>query len=588
MKKLINSYSNDKIPEIVEVKWQDTMSLIKSGEVKKNPVKNEIPFVITKLVGGVAACFVLLVSISYANPVFAESIPFMSGIIDFLKGDEIVGNNAYLQQTEVEDFMTSVDETNPTVNIEQIEIFEIKDAFSDENILVFTLAMPLVEEFKNANNVNASLDIYINDVIVNEQSFAYLTNTGGGFVGLVDVAITDYIDDIDNYDLKVNVNKLSAIDESVAYESSYGALLEEGKTQEAAAYAEQLENLNEREKHELTYSYKQIEVEIDDMQFVANVKIGLEQTTAYAPNFSSNGCEIKSVVTSPVNTYVEYTMAENTYLQITDDLGNEISRLVPKQNSEIYHPLVEGTAQLYFEFVSMNDVTKNIAEFTLDIETGYITQEMHDFNDVYNSNNNAQVVETAKLPDLGIPDYFENRFEDDVIVEFGETVLIDSYMGTGQHEVTLSNLQIFDSLSDFGITPEQTSFADHDVYEGEKFVTVDVHVKNINATGIAYEGVGANTFGVQDFVKAQYRFTGEMDANYYEEIQYNSLAGNTAKGYYMVDMPENCEQTLTIGFFFDTQALEKGEIQFAYEMYDEDIGEYNTIVNVPQSLINID
>ncbi len=266
-------------------------------------------------------------------------------------------------------------------------------------------------------------------------------------------------------------------------------------------------------------------------------------------------------------------------MDVYDNFGNLISDINDINSTfgkRFMFPLFEDTTELTFNFYPKSDVN-DVTSYTVSVDGGYITEE--DYENRYNYNGNIKRYSEEDVtftPDIRhLYEEYTDRFEGDVIVNLGETITVNSYdyeqcleqgaseTNTATQDITLSNMQVFDSISDSGINLSDT-LSSADYINGAKFITIDISIKNNNALGYSYDGVGDNTFGITQFVRPSLKdySADTILSEVNTEIEYFSIPNDTASGYYMFQMDKDGEINATVGFFYDEELLNDGNIQF--------------------------
>ncbi len=593
------------IPESINKKWEETKNLIKLGEVKKDKKKsNVIPIIIKSAaasMGTLAAGFAVVLTIGFYNPVFAESIPFVDSIISYFKDSG--SNDTIINVTDVEERAQPLVEAEETIEYAEQAGFTVNEAYSDGNVLVFSYTVDATLESKDFDRVIANSSIKINGQTVSGQiygdgySLSLYNMENGTYVGTQSLNIHEYATEGEAFTLEVVVDELIYISDTDLYLSSImpntyidenGEEVVEEPYMTAEEAVEYYENLSPKEFYRdqrgISWTFKEpVKEEIEPISFKGEVKIDRENVKEYDVNFNENGFSVTKLVTSPINTYIEYNTPTEHYCDVYDNMGNLIEDLHDIDTvfgKRFMMPLFEGTTELTFKFYPISD-TKDVTSYTVSVDGGYITEEdyqnRHNYAAIHDRYEESDYTFTPDLRHLTGKDYTD-RFEGDVILNLGETFTLETanieqnfeqgaiITGTATQEVTLSNMQVYDSISEAGIDMADT-IANSDSMDGAKFVTVDVNIKNNDVENGGYDGVGDNVFYIGEYVRPQLKDYNEESVQkaLYTEIDYFSIQNNTAKGYYMFDMDVGTEVSATVGFFYSEELLNEGNIQFMIE-----------------------
>ncbi len=615
----------EEIPEVVEKKWQDGKTAVLFESIKREKKKNNVwPFIL-KSAGSVAAVFALMITIGYYNPAFAENVPFIEDIVSFFKTGAAGYVDPIITNTDVEDrleppVVETSDDLEGSVDYAEETGFTVNEVYADGNVLVFSYTVDATLDTKDYDSVSADGKVYINGQVVSQYGsdsvrFNLYSKGDGTFVGVSTLNVHEYINELDSFTLDVSVDTFNFADNTTFIHSNLaptikidatGKVYEEPAIMTEEELIELVENASPRELKDLnswTNPEPMVE-EIEAITFKGDVVVDRSESEVYTANFSENGMSVSTVITTPISTYIECAAPEGVILTVKDNFGNELRTLNKITNGygELFTlPLIEGTSSLVFEFYPRSDST-DITSFELPVNGGYITKEEYDTEFSFTTNfERYDESEFTYIPD--IRHYFDEEYTDimdgDVVVSLGETITLDlpeyeqeTGEDSGEQDVTLTNFQVFDSVSKAGIELKDT-LSETDTVEGAKFVTVDVNIKNYGAIGNVYEGVGDNTFYIGSYVYATLKEVNEESQaqSIYSEIEYFNHPNNTVSGYYMFNMDKDGEFDGKVGFFYSEELLKNGNIQFAIESLEyisteEGYTSYKYIYDIPKELID--
>ncbi len=556
------------IPATVNEKWDIAKNMVLNDDFERG-TKNRrkiLPLVV-KSISAVAASFVLLLGVCYANPVLAQNLPFAENILEFLGNRSTSATDPFVATTPVSDLAENTESSNATT-----DAYSVLQTYSDGNVLVFSLNIPMEEEFSHLPYITPNMQIKINGEIAlasnDNLPSMRLTSTGTGFIGAFSIPISDILPaNTNSFTLETEVTELSYTDENTL-------ILSETAELQGLSPDEQLKELENWDLRELqALSYENLPpVYFDTALSSSNeVTISNDNLTVYDIAEVQNDCTINTITTSPVSTFIDADIPDNVLMLVTDNMGNTIENIIPQRSFSIYHPLYTGTESLSFEFINMDNKNEVIAKISVPITNGGYKEK----TDVDSSSviNNDVITFIPDISALAIyeGDSYENRTADEIVYGLDEPIEVTT-VDDGTQILTISNLQIYDSISDAGIDPSATLDSSTDSQPGAKFVTIDVIINNNNAVGIEYNE-GENNFFISSYISPAARTIYDDEATRYSnplhtEIAYFDNAGKSVKGYYSFELTGDEVMTAKVGFFWDEKALSEDNLQLMLDNQD--------------------
>lgn len=556
---------------------------------KRLPKKKNKLFVIPKAIGVLAACYALLIGVSVVNPVFADTfpivkkLPFAEKIIYSLNHSEGYSyQSPVIRSGAVEKYLNSVSQLGDSD-------FSILESYCDGTALILSAAIKVDGADPAVKVLQPVYKIRINGAPVTVETangsydetgsyFERMTRVDDSvFVGTIVVDISN-MELQDSLDLNIRVSSLAGIDNKHYVKS----------------------NIFSDSYTEKTYDIDAVPAEVNE-----TIKVDSDLQKTYDVGETKDIVTLNGITASPSSTHVDFTLNEDdsddpVLMLLYDSEGSQIPWLKFGFETQrtYYKPLLKDTDSLTVKFYRKSDKRQSIAEFTVPVEGG--------FADIYE----APVVPedgSDTIYDPPVPDPSTGRPFGAQVSELGETVTVNNHspgLSDGKLYVTYTNMQVYDSYTDAGVSYDELSGSGEERYgdEAYKFVTFDVNIKSENTsyhndqgdTPDAVQGIydkEAREYGKFDETSSTYWISSffrpclineslvTMDDCVSGEVDYFSDAMHGFSNYYHFIMNSNDERDFTVGVFVPKTQLENGNFQIAVEK-EPGINSYSYI-NIP-------
>lgn len=542
------------LPPVVEEKWQAAMGSL-GGAKQKRPRKSRALSTVLKTAGTLAAAFAVLVGISAVNPVFAEKIPFMNSIIGFFRQEPgPVYQGKVITDTNITEHLQSVAPKDSPVT----EGLTIEEAYCDGKILAFSARLTLKENLPEAYTIlEPELNFSVDE---NEETYhcdftnRMLRIDENSYVGTFALDVGS-LELPETFPLEVTIPFVKGVD-PLTY------VLDEPWTRDKSdtEVMEMYNQLSDYEKRQRVYGEKKEQFGLEGISVSAAINTESNLVKTYEVNQTKNGCTVENLTVSPAMTGFTVSYPENYYLQsITDDAGRALSSLRVGREERYYQPLIKGTKSLTFAFGDMEDVSVPPTAITVPVEGGFADARL---SSLYERPEESEI---TYIPEPPAAD--ENtlcQIPGSQIVALGEKAVFTpdspgSQVQSGSQEVTIFNMQIFDSAEAAGILEDDLVEVPSDVEKQLKFVTFDVTVKNSKAESAFFDSYNISNF----FLPSPLYYERPFNENNSDDPVYFADHSNGVKNYYEFALGTNEEFTTKVGVYLDEADLRAGNVQIS-------------------------
>lgn len=519
-----------------------------------------------------AACFVLLVTASVFSPVLAKSIPFMENIVAFIKQEKLPQSDA-IDYGAVENYINPVtDVVNGTnsVDTDQNSYFRITGTYCDGTLLVMSVAAKAPDIDEEATFLTPYYAVEINGKT--------LTNENGETArfGETNLSLSRAEDDVFVGSIAIDVSAqnltedftVTLIPEKVRAINPKYQVLADPKT--PMAYIPK------------SYPFDTV---FESCTITVGINTGLRRE--YDVNETYDTFTLNRIVTSPGFTYLDYTQPENRvdgyYITVSDQDGKELKWL--NEFAELglsksyYAAIPTNTTEIHVALFNWYNTAEPVKTFTIPVEGGYDVVPMIDTSmgmvpedAIYDPPLPETNSDGSNVPNPNDPEY-----------PLGETML--SYHGNlwssenkenETIEITYSNMQIYDSPAELGLTQADMVYKDKPLkWEDNKFVTFNVHLETKGIHGLrsdeelqpeidAYEKNDGTTgiLWICDFGDVFCRTVNTDIGNpkmFNPTMAYSSLHSNGVSNYYHFPTNAYDSHDVVVGFYIPETLLKSGD-----------------------------
>lgn len=564
------------IPQKVNEKWDAVVDRIRQGEVSRKVAQKNKPLsILWKSGAAFAASFAVLVALSAANPVLAENIPFMNQLLNYFNSDRALTNPGdVITDTAVVDHIKPVvPDKTPVTGESRINGLEISEAYCDGEILVFSTKLSLEKDIPEAYNViepNLMIKVDGHEFVVNGDYFERMYRAEEGvYLGAVTLDVSS-VELADSFSLSVEIPSIIGYDAKTQVLSQYGDIK---MTDEQIR--EMINNMDPVDYADLSFEDKKEEFFVDGVVFSGTVSVDTSLNRHYDVNMIDGDCAVNSLETSPAYSLFDVTMPnEDYYFVVTDNMGNEVQRMeLIRGDGAYYKPLYNGTTELTVNFYNeYGDDNEVLGTFKIPVETGYAdVKEEIERTPV----SEEEVTYIPEIPNLG-EDWLARR-QGATVVNLGDTLDMTQEMGAiteGNQKLTISNMQVYDSVEAAGISKDDLSFYSESLFDGKCFVTFDLKLQNQGAVALfENDAYYVNSYASNLCSKYPNKVESGSELIYFD-------SGEKGKSYFKFTLDADGEKTMKVGFLGDRDALERGDYQFDYSGYDEN-GKTNAYMDIP-------
>lgn len=565
------------VPQKVNEKWDAVVDRIRQGEVsRKVPQKNKPLSILWKSGAAVAASFAVLVTMSAVNPVLAENIPFMNQLLNYFNSGSALTNpgNVVTDTAVVDHVKPVVPDKAPVTGESRINGLEISEAYCDGKILVFSTKLSLEKDIPEAYNViepTFMIQVGGHEFVVKGDYFEQMHRSEEGvYLGAVTVDVSS-VELAESFPLSVKIPSIIGYDAKTRVLSQYG---DTKMTDEQIR--EMIDHMDPVDYAGLNFEEKQEEFLVDGVAFSGTVSVDTSLNRHYDVNKTEGDCTVNSLDTTPAYSLFDVTMPdEGCYFVVTDNMGNKVQQMEQLNHGDgvYYRPLYNGTTELTLTFHNeYRDESEVLATVKIPVENGYVdVKEEIERTPV----SEEEVTYIPELPQLG-EDWLARR-QGATVVNLGDTLDITQEMGTiteGIQKLTISNMQVYDSIEAAGISKDDLSFYSKDLVDGQCFVTFDLKLQNQGAAALFESDVYyVNSYAPNLSSKYPNKVESGSELIYFD-------SGEEGKSYFKFTLDANGEKTMKVGFLGDRDALERGDYQFDYSGYDEN-GKTNAYMDIP-------
>lgn len=504
------------------------------GEMSKGRRIGRIFTAAATAVGGLAASFLLLLGIGFANPAFAAQLPIMGSIIEFFR------QSGYWQSPGIvnggmEGYFKPEDASK--------DGFSISAVYCDGLTLALTTELEVENAPAQMREISPRLLLQLGGQQL-ERTDKMLRVDESRYVGIVMFDVTA-LNLTESFPLKLKLESAQGLDPKLM------VLGDEG------------------------YSAKTYPLEFKDITLSVEVKINDSVNKVYSVNETQNGVSLERITVSPALTRIEakYVGERRQCVRIVSDDKGRIVRLMNKYSadeeldSEYYYPLQEDVSSITISYYPMEDKENPFAQFTVPVTGGY--GKIPDTGDWRGEQ--EPVVYDPPLE----PGSYNYRDQDPnaYIAQLGETVACTNALKSGNIAVTLDNMQVYKDFEEAGLSVDDTIFEEADERWGDLskscFVMFDLTLDTTDAVFLDEEA-DSPSCTVDRFANPMriIESTGQDDSYFCSETVYFSGHGTGWKDYYAVDLGFNGSKTFKVGYIVPVKDVESGNFQLYMRQTD--------------------
>lgn len=570
----INQLTTTEQP-MFDVEKERIMQHLKKEIRTKHPVS-----VVLKTLSAAAAAFVLLVTASAFSPVLAQNIPFMHEIVSFLKQEQMPISTV-LYESDAEKYTLPANDMNE-------DEFQILETYCDGTALVVTAGLELPGVDENILRIVPYVTVDINnerlfpvhdpELVPTEKNgqrlgmFMLHRTDGDRFIGALSMDVS-HLSLTEKFSLTLTLTELTGEDPKHMIATS-------------------------KNIHDPAYAPKQYMIDNTTIPHTVTIPVDSSLCREYPVEKSVEQLTVHKLVTTPVCTYLNVSCDDSSvYYTLTTDNGKELrsnkfdnSGMTPEERRAgiLYrNPLPEGTKAVTVTVYSSKNDTMPVGQVEIPVDFGYTS-----LKEAYTV---TQIPESEIVYDPPLEELLALQPEAK-LYELGETIVSREGRdfntdGPGYAnedatlEITYSNMQIYNSPADIGLTSKDlfNLFREDSLEKKDrKFVTFDVTMRTNGIYGHRFEDEEyrsmienyerndgtAGILWINNFAAPQ--ALAESKPLLSSEAAYFSLHPENSSDYYRFVTNAYDTHNFTLGFYVPEELLETGNWRIGIATGEDD------------------